>query len=138
MLSLSRITLLAARLGGALWTAKALVITARDDSFGTLESIAFVGGLAMLLAAAVLVGRDIGAQRRGIARVALTIAVTVALVAATFVFTELTQPVVRALAPGDNLGLEQEGGILLAGLAWLAIAAAGAPRERRERQVLAA
>jgi hypothetical protein len=126
MLNLSRTAILAAGLGGAAWTVKALVITARDDSFGLLESILFVGGLVLLLLAAVLVARDV-AGRRG------TLAVTglaVVLVAITFVASEQVQPLVRELASGDNLGLEQEGGILFAGVAWLLLAVAAAMSRR--------
>ena len=128
MIHLSRPALLAAGIGGLAWTVKALVITARDDSFGVLEAVLFVGGLAALVAAAVLIGWHVARGRSVVVRVLLTAATAFVLCTLSFLFSEVTQPLVREAAPGSNLGLEQEGGILLTGLAWLAIAAVAATR----------
>ena len=137
MFSLSRPAHLAAGLGGLAWTVKALVITARDDSFGLLESVLFIAGFALLLAAAVLVARDI-VHRSGAAGVLAKAAAAIGLFALTFLCVEQGQVLVRGIASGDNLGLEQEGGILLAGLLWLAIAvAASLPRRSAPRTVAA-
>lgn len=139
MLNLSRPALLAAGLGGLAWTVKALTITARDDSFGVLESALFLSGFALLLVAAVLVARDVVA-RRGAGGLLAKVAVALGLIAATFLCVEQGQVLVREIASGDNLGLEQEGGILLAGVLWLAVAAAAAasvPRRGVRRSVVA-
>jgi hypothetical protein len=123
MNSLSRTTILAAGLGGLLWTIKALVITANDGSFDPLESVFFIGGLLSLLAASVLLGVDVSRRLRGVRRACVAIAAAVAAVAATLMLEALGKNAVAALASGNNLGLEQEGGILACGLAWLALAA---------------
>ena len=132
MLSLSRPAIAAAGLGGALWTVKALVITANDGSFSPLEDAVFLGGLAALTTAAVLVAWSLTRRLRPPARVAATIAGTIALVAATIAIETLGKALVGGLATGDNLGLEEEGGILLAGVVWttLAIVAARAGERR--------
>jgi hypothetical protein len=130
MNKLSRITILAAGLGGLLWTVKALVITANDGSFDPLESVFFIGGLLSLVAAAVLIGLDVTRRLAGIRRAGAVIGAAVAVVAASLVLEGLGKNAVAALASGSNLGLEQEGGILVCGLAWLALAAWAASHHR--------
>ena len=119
----SRITILAAGLGGLLWTVKALTITANDGSFDPLENVFFIGGLLSLLATSVLLGLDVTRRLGGIRRAGAAIAAALAAVAATLVLEGLGKSAVAALASGNNLGLEEEGGILCCGLAWLALAA---------------
>jgi hypothetical protein len=136
MNSLSRITILAAGLGGLLWTVKALVITANDGSFDPLEGVFFIGGLLSLVAASVLLGVDVTRRLRGVRRIGAVIAAAVLAVALSLVLEGLGKSAVAALASGDNVGLEEEGGILCCGLAWLALAAwaaAGLPRAHRPR-----
>ena len=137
MNTLSRLTILAAGLGGLLWTVKALVITANDGSFDPLESYFFIGGLLSLLAASVFLGVDVSRRLGGIRRAGAAIAAAVAAVAATLVLEGLGKSAVAALAPGSNVGLELEGGILCCGLAWLALAAWSAIG-RRSAQAAAA
>jgi hypothetical protein len=122
MNSLSRFTIVAAGLGGLLWTVKALVITANDGSFDPLESVFFIGGLLSLLAAAVLLGLDVSRRLRGVRRAGAVIATAVAAIAASLIVEGLGKEAVAAVAPGSNLGLDEEGGILCCGLAWLALA----------------
>ena len=124
--SLSRPAILAAGLGGALWTVKALVITANDGSFDPLEGVFFIGGLLALLAACVLVALSLARRQRGARRVAIAVAGPLVLVAATLVLESAGKELVAALAPGDNVGLEEEGGILTCGLAWLTLAVVAA------------
>jgi hypothetical protein len=131
MHSLSRFTILAAGLGGLLWTVKALVITANDGSFDPLESYVFIGGLLALVSASVLLGIDLTRRLRGVRRAGAAIAVAVAAVAVTLLVEALGKAVVAAAASGSNLGLEQEGGILCCGLAWLALAAAATTQRTR-------
>jgi hypothetical protein len=123
MNSLSRITIVAAGLGGLLWTVKALVITANDGSFDPLEGVFFIGGLLTLLAAAVLLAVDVTRRLGGVRRIGAAIAVAVGAVATSLVLEALGKSAVAALASGGNVGLEEEGGILCCGLAWLALAA---------------
>jgi hypothetical protein len=122
MNTLSRLTILAAGLGGLLWTVKALVITANDGSFDPLENVFFIGGLLSLVAASVLLGLDVTRRVGGIRRAGAAIAVAVAAVVASIVIEALGKSAVAAVASGSNVGLEQEGGILCCGLAWLALA----------------
>jgi hypothetical protein len=133
MISLSRPTILAAGLGGLLWTVKALVITANDGSFDPLESVFFIGGLLSLVAAAVLLGLDVTRRLHGVRRAGVAIAAAVAAIGASLLVEALGKSVVAALASGSNVGLEQEGGILCCGLAWLALA--GAALSQRTRTV---
>jgi hypothetical protein len=134
MLTLTRIASTVAGLGGLLWTVKALVITARDGSFDPLEGVAFIGGLLALVAACVLVAPLLTARLRGPLRVVATAGAALGLVAATFAVTVAGQALVAAIAPGSNLGLEEEGGILLAGVAWLIVARRIAPPLPRARR----
>ena len=131
-------TLIAAGLGGLLWTVKVLVITAGDASFDPLESYVFIGGLLAILTAAVLVAIDVTRQRRGLVRVAAAAATAIGIVAGMLVLESLGKAAVAALASGDNLGLEQEGGILCCGLAWLAFAAWSASARRSVTNAVAA
>jgi hypothetical protein len=126
MLSLNRPAIIAAGLGGFLWAAKGLVITLNDGSFDPLESFFFLGGLFCLLAACVLVSASLSRRLRPVARVAATIGGTFALIAATLAIEAVGVRVIGAIASGDNLGLEKEGGILLCGIAWMTLAAVGA------------
>jgi hypothetical protein len=128
MTSLPRLALLAAGLGGLLWTVKALVITANDGSFDPLEGVFFIGGLLALVAAAFLVGAHLTRRMRLAARIPATIAAAFALVGASLLLEQIGKNVIAALASGDNLGLEQEGGILACGLAWLILAVVAARR----------
>ena len=124
MTKLTRTALATAAVGGALWTVKALVITARDGSFDPLESVFFIGGLLAMVAAAVLVPAHL-ARRVGtpMARAGAAVAGFVALIAATFALEAIGKGIAGALYDGGNLGLREESGILLAGLGWLAVAA---------------
>jgi hypothetical protein len=137
MNTLSRITILAAGLGGLLWTVKALTITANDGSFDPIENFFFIGGLLSLLAASVFLGADVSRNLRGIRRAGAAIAVAVAAVAASLVLEGLGKSAVAALASGSNIGLEEEGGILFCGLAWLALAAWSAIGRRSAEAVAA-
>ena len=130
MPNLSRSTRIAAGTAGVLWTFKVAVITARDASFDPLESYVFIGGLLAALTAAVLVARDLTRHLHGIARLGAAIAGAVALVAATLVLEAIGKAVIGGAHGGGNLGLEEEGGILLAGLAWLAVAVVAELRAR--------
>lgn len=134
MLTLSRSATTAAATGGLLWTVKVAVITARDGSFDPLESWVFIGGLLALLAASVLVAVDMSRRLRGVARIAAAVVGALALVAATIALEGIGKSLVAGLSDGSNIGLEEEGGILLAGLAWLAVAGARvvAGRSRHE------
>jgi hypothetical protein len=134
MLTSTRIAATVAGLGGLCWTVKALVITALDSSFDPLEGVFFIGGLLALLAAALLTAPLLTKRLRGLARVAATAGAAAGLVAATFAVTVAGQALVAAIAPGSNLGLEEEGGILLAGLAWLFAARRIAPPLPRPRR----
>jgi hypothetical protein len=124
MFTLIRTAQLAAGLGGLLWTAKALVIAVRDGSFEPLESAVFIGGLLGILIGAVLFAIVFARRYRGVARVAAATGAVAALVLATSLVERIGVTHVGGVAPGGNLGLEQEGGILLVGLAWLAVVTA--------------
>ena len=124
MTKLSRIALASAALGGALWTVKALIITARDGSFDPLEGVFFLGGLLATVVAAALVPADLS-RRLGTpaARAGAAVAGFLALVAATLALEAIGKGIADALYDGGNLGIREESGILLAGLGWLAVAA---------------
>jgi hypothetical protein len=135
MTSLPRPALIAAGLGGLLWTVKALVITANDGSFDPLEGVFFIGGLLALLAAAVLVGAHLTRRLSLAARIPATLAAALGLVAASLVLEALGKGLVAAVASGDNLGLEEEGGILACGVAWLTLAIVAARRRSLRLQM---
>jgi hypothetical protein len=122
---LSRPAIVVAAAGGLLWTVKALVITARDSSFGLLENVAFLGGLGGVLAACVLVAASLARRLTGPRRAAATALGAFALFAATLALESLGKGVISAAASGDNLGLEEESGILACGVAWLLVGLAG-------------
>ena len=77
-----------------------------------------------------LLGIDVTCRLGGIRRAAAALVAAVAAVAATLPLETLGKGAVAALAPGSNLGLEQEGGILFCGLAWLTLAARSAIERR--------
>jgi hypothetical protein len=128
MTSLPRPALLAAGLGGVLWTIKALVITANDGSFDPLEGVFFIGGLLALVATAFLVGAHLTRRLNLALRIPATVAAAAALVGASLLLETIGKNIVAAIASGDNVGLEQEGGILACGLAWLTVAFLAARR----------
>ena len=111
---MTRTTIAVAGLGGAFWTVKVITLTAGTDS---LEAPLFVGGLVLLLVAAVLAARDL--RRWWLAP---------AFVAGTIALEALGVAVIGGLYSGANAAIEDEGGILLAGLAWLALATWAAKR----------
>jgi uncharacterized membrane protein len=124
MTNLTRSATIAAAAGGSLWTFKALVITARDGSFDPLESVVFIGGLLCILTATVLFAIVLSRRARGVARVGVGIAAGVGLFTLALLTEFAGKELVAGLASGNNLGLEEEGGILCVGLLWLALAAA--------------
>ena len=126
MLSLTRPALIAAGAAGLLWTAKVAVITARDGSFDPLESYVFIGGLLAIVAASVLVPLSVTRGLAGLRRAAAVVAGAVLLFAATVALEAAGKALVGGPYSGGNLGIEQEAGILFAGLGWLALAAAAA------------
>lgn len=128
MLSLNRPTIAFAGLGGLLWTVKATVITLNDGSFQPLEGVFFLGGLVALLVAAALVAHALTRRLGGPVRAAATVIATIGLLAATVLLEQVGVAAVSSVASGDNVGLEEEGGILLCGIAWLALAAAATRR----------
>lgn len=128
MFSLTRLTTSAALAGGLLWSSKAAIIAARDDSFNPMESVFFIGGLAAWLTAtvglAILAARRFGGVRgaaAGIGTVVCTFAVVLAV-------ESLGKSAISGAASGSNLGLEQEGGIFAVGLVWLVASAVLAAR----------
>ena len=128
MHSLPRHITIIAALGGALWTVKALGITVNDGSFDPLENVFFLGGLFSLLLASVLIAVHVGRRLGGLRGAAAGAATAVGLVAGTLAIEAVGHALVGGIASGSNVGLEEEGGILLAGLAWLALAAAARTR----------
>ena len=137
MHKLSSLTIAVAALGGALWVVKTAVITATDGSFGTLESVCFVGGLLLIVLACVLAAWDLAGRKTPLG-VAAAAGTAIGLFALTSLVLAAGQSGVAAIAPGDNLGLEEEGGVFLAGALWLALAiAATAPRRLSPRAALA-
>jgi len=128
MTSLTRTAVTAAALGGTLWTVKVVVITARDGSFDPLESVFFIGGLLALLAASVLVPLALSRGLRPLPRAAVVLAGTFALVAVTLALEAIGKALAGAVYSGGNVGIAEESGILLCGVAWLAVAATLAAR----------
>lgn len=122
MLTLDRPATIAAATVGVLWTTKVAVITARDGSFDPLESWVFVGGLLGLVAACILLARCVTRRLRGPARVLATVGAALAAFAVSLLLETVGKAVIAGASSGSNLGLEQEGGILTVGLAWLALA----------------
>jgi hypothetical protein len=133
MTTLTRLTVVAAALGGTLWTAKAAIITARDAGFDPLEGVFFIGGLLTIVAAALLVPLALSHGRRLPARVAAVLAGLPLLVAASLALEGLGKGLADAYYSGGNLGVAQESGIALCGVAWLAAALALRARAARPR-----
>jgi len=121
MLKPSPPTILAAGLGGALWTVKATGLMATAGDIGIAEPIAYLAGIAALLAACVLLAVDLARPLKGVARAAATALGAVALLAATVAIEAAGNGLIGGAYTGGNVAIEDEGGILLVGLAWLAI-----------------
>ena len=130
MLTLDRPALTAAATGGVLWTVKSAVITARDGGFDPFESVFFLGGLVAIVAACVLVARCATRRLQGAGRVAATAGVAVGLVLLTGLCETLGKGLIGGPYDGGNVGIEEESGILLAGLFWLSIAGAAVGARR--------
>ena len=104
--------------GGALWVVKFAVITARDGSFEPLESLVFAAGLAGILVgalglAALVTGRASGWHRL----VVFPLAFALPILLSVIVSDALIKPTIGT----TNQGLDEESGILFAGLLWIAI-----------------
>lgn len=130
MTRLTRFTIIAAATGGTLWTVKALVIAARDGSFGPLESVFFLSGLALQLSALVTLAIVVSRRWSGITRVGGATATVIVGFATLLAIESIGKSTVAGLASGDNLGWEQEGGVLAMGLSWLVAAGVFAATRR--------
>ena len=104
--------------GGAIWVVKFAVITARDGSFEPLESLAFFAGfigivIGALGLAAFVTGRVSGWHRL----VVFPLAFALPILLSVIVSDALIKPAIGTA----NQGLDEESGILFAGLLWIAI-----------------
>ena len=104
--------------GGAILVVKFAVITARDGSFEPLESLVFFAGLIGILVgalgfAALLTGRVSGWHRL----VVFPLAFALPILLGVIVGDGLIRPAIGTA----NQGLDEESGILFAGLLWIAI-----------------
>lgn len=112
---------IAAAVGGAAWTLKSGLIIAMNEHFQPIEGVLYflgVGGILVgaLGLAAYVAARASGAMRWFLFLVTLVVAVIVTAIASSFI-----QEAVADSYTGNNVGVEEEIGILTPGVIWLAI-----------------
>ena len=105
----------AAALGGAAWVTKVAVLAATDGEDGFVPSFLYVSGVSLMFLGASWVGVRLAGSRPTWVVVLLG-ALSPLLVFVSFV---LLEPVAQAAAPGGGW-FDDEAGILLTGLVWLA------------------
>ena len=111
----------AALIGGAAWTAKSLLIIAMNDHFQPIEGVLYFLGVGGIFVGALGLAAFFGAKASGASRwlfflIALAAAVVVTALASSFI-----QETVADSYTGNNVGIEEEIGILTPGLIWLVL-----------------
>lgn len=120
MEQLARIGKVAALVGGVAWTVKSLTIIALNDHFQPIEGVLYFLGVGGILIGALGLGAYVARRWTGVQR-GLAFAITVVLAAlVTSVVSSFIQNAVGDAYRGNNVGLEDEIGILVPGLIWLA------------------
>lgn len=108
-----------ATIGGAAWTVKAGLIILMNDHFQPVEGVLYFVGVAGLVIGSLGFAAFISRRWFGIARwVGFVVVLAVALTL-TGVMSSLVQTAVADLYTGQNVGIEEEMGILTPGLIWL-------------------
>ena len=118
---LVRIGTLAATAGGAAWTIKSLAIILMNAHFQPLEGVLYFLGVGGMLVGALGFSAFIARRWSGAARwLAFVVTAGVALVV-TALASSFIQSAVADAYTGSNVGIEEEIGILVPGVIWLAI-----------------
>ena len=112
---------IAATVGGAAWTVKSLAIIAMNDHFQPIEGVLYFLGVGGILVGALGLGAFFAARRTGAPRwLTFVVVIGVALVV-TALASSFIQSTVADSYTGDNVGIEEELGILTPGVIWLGV-----------------
>ena len=111
----------AALVGGIAWTVKSLVIIALNAHFQPMEGVLYFIGVGGILVGAFGLGAFLARRWSGALRwVVFAATVFIAAVVTSWISSLIQEAVANAYT-GDNVGLEDEIGILVPGLIWLAV-----------------
>ncbi|HEX2240411.1 MAG TPA: hypothetical protein VHJ82_04650, partial [Actinomycetota bacterium] len=121
MHNLIQIGKLAAVVGGGAWTVKSLAIIAMNRHFQPLEGVLYFLGVGGIVVGAVGLSAFVAVRWAGAQRWVGFVVVLVAAVFITSLASSFIQTAVADAYSGDNVGIEEEMGILTPGLIWLAV-----------------
>ena len=110
----------AATVGGAAWTVKSLAIIMLNDHFQPIEGVLYFLGVGGILLGALGLGAFFAARRTGAASWLTFVIVIAVAVIVTALASSYIQETVSDSYTGNNVGIEEEMGILTPGVIWLA------------------
>jgi len=111
----------AATVGGTAWTVKSLAIIAMNGHFQPIEGVLYFLGVGGILVGAFGLSAFIAQRISGATRWLIFVATLVVAVIVTSLASSFIQEAVADSYTGDNVGIEEEIGILTPGVIWLAI-----------------
>ena len=111
----------AAVVGGAAWSVKSGAIIAMNDHFQPIEGVLYFLGVGGILVGALGLAAFVAARASGTMRWLLFLVTLVVAVVVTAIASSFIQGVVADSYAGNNVGVEEEIGILTPGVIWLAI-----------------
>ena len=116
-----RVGKLAAVVGGGAWTIKSLVIIAMNGHFQPLEGVLYFLGVGGILIGAFALAGFVAARWTGMCRWVAFVATLVMSVVVTSAASSFLQNAIADAYTGNNVGIEEEIGILTPGVIWLGI-----------------
>lgn len=105
--------------GGGAWTLKSGLIILMNDHFQPMEGLLYFVGVAGLVIGSLGFAAFVSRRWRGAARWIGFVVVLGVVLAVTGVMSSFVQTAVADLYAGQNVGIEEEMGILTPGLTWL-------------------
>jgi len=110
-----------ALVGGAAWTIKSLVIILMNGHFQPIEGVLYFIGVGGIVLGAIGLGAFVARRWSGAARWIGFVAVLAVAIVITAVASSFVQTAVADSYSGNNVGIEEEMGILTPGIIWLLI-----------------
>lgn len=107
--------------GGGAWTVKSGLIILMNDHFQPVEGVLYFVGVAGLVIGSLGFAAFISRRWHGTVRWIGLVVVLVLALTVTGVMSSVVQSAVADLYPGQNVGIEEEMGILTPGLIWLSL-----------------
>jgi hypothetical protein len=121
VIRIAQVGRVAALVGGLAWTIKAGLIILMNAHFQPVEGVLYFIGVGGILIGAFGLAAFIGLRWTGVARwIVFAVAIAAALFITSFASGSI-QTVVADAYTGNNVGIEEEIGILVPGVIWLAV-----------------